>query len=285
MALDPSFLGLAERFMAFVYRETGFPIIVCDHNGVIVRAIDRNRIGDTHAGAQRILAREVEEAAVTPEEAARNPMVKEGYSCPIEIEGRRVATFGITGKLALAKPLARVAAMVLASWLREHQQQESMHRTAETVFSNVDALKAKIAHVTQSFNDLASKMGGAAGLAADKLAVIDKVLGTIHRISQQSHILSLNASVEAARAGEHGNAFSVVADEMKALAAGARTQAAGMQSELDEIKSALGSVSEAVEKSSALFSEHQRIMEEITDLFADLQGTIERLAATCRGMG
>ena len=138
MALDPSFLGLAERFMNFVYRETGFPIIVCDENGVIVRAIDRNRIGDTHAGAERILAREVDEAAVTPEEAAQNPMVKEGYSCPIEIDGRRIATFGITGKLALAKPLARVAAMVLASWLREQRQQASMHRTADAVFSNVE---------------------------------------------------------------------------------------------------------------------------------------------------
>lgn len=285
MALDPSFLGLAERFMNFVYRETGFPIIVCDENGVIVRAIDRNRIGDTHAGAERILAREVDEAAVTPEEAAQNPMVKEGYSCPIEIDGRRIATFGITGKLALAKPLARVAAMVLASWLREQRQQASMHRTAESVFSNVDALKAKISNVTRGFDDWVAKMGDAAGLAADKLAVVDKVLGTIHRISQQSHILSLNASVEAARAGEHGKTFSVVADEMKELAAGAQTQAAGIQSELNEIKSALGSVNEALEKSSALFSEHHRMMEEITDLVGDLQGTMERLEETCGGMG
>lgn len=284
MTLDPSFLGLAERFMAFVYRESGFPIIICDGKGVIVRAIDRSRIGDTHAGAQRILAHEVDEAAVTPEEAARNPMVKEGYSCPIEIDGRRVATFGITGKLALSRPLARVAALVLASWLREHQQQESMHRTAETVFSNVDALKSKIGQVTRRFDDLVVEMGGAAGAAFDKLAVIDKVLGTLHRISQQSHILSLNASVEAARAGEHGRAFSVVADEMKELAAGAKTQAAGMQAELDEIKSALESVNKALEKSSVLFSEHHRMMEEITGLVGDLQGTIENLEATCREM-
>lgn len=60
----------------------------------------------------------------------------------------------------------------------------------------------------------------------------DEILKGISYISEQTHLLSLNASIESARAGADGRAFSVIANEMTKLNASAKV-------ENDKIKSIL----------------------------------------------
>jgi methyl-accepting chemotaxis protein len=74
---------------------------------------------------------------------------------------------------------------------------------------------------------------------------VDAIVAAVNDVSDQAHVLSLNASLEAARAGEHGRGFSVVAGEMRSLADHSKTETARARTLLASFE-ATGADSKAV---------------------------------------
>ncbi|MCO4799808.1 MAG: methyl-accepting chemotaxis protein [Colwelliaceae bacterium] len=88
-----------------------------------------------------------------------------------------------------------------------HQLSESSMKQMENNIEKVDLLFQEL----DSTADIVTKL-------RVESQNITKVLDVIKGIAEQTNLLALNAAIEAARAGESGRGFSVVADEVRALA-------------------------------------------------------------------
>jgi methyl-accepting chemotaxis protein len=73
---------------------------------------------------------------------------------------------------------------------------------------------------------------------AEQAQAIGDIITTVNDISEQTHMLALNASIEASRAGEHGRGFAVVAAEVKALADQSKKATAQVRQILGHIQKA-----------------------------------------------
>lgn len=92
---------------------------------------------------------------------------------------------------------------------------------------------------------------------------ISSIMKTIDEIAFQTNILALNAAVEAARAGEAGMGFSVVADEVRALAQ--RCSVASKQT-ADLVEDSIRNAKLGSEVSRSLSSAFQEISDKSTEL-------------------
>jgi hypothetical protein len=280
MRLSDQIWQTAEKFVRYIYKETGLPTIVCNEQGIITKAHDTKRIGGIHEGSVKILNGEVAEYAVTAEEAANNSLLREGYNCPVVIEGTRVGTIGIAGKLEIAKPVAKIASIALASWIREANQQDILRETSEMVFADIKAFDERVKDISEKLRIMAEEMALASKRATEKTNATGQIVATVQDIAQQTQILSINGSIEAARAGEYGRAFAVVVDEMGRLAQSTSEATSKIQETVSEILNAIEAVHSSIDKSSSLFQDNLKIIQEITPMMESLRASIRELELT-----
>jgi methyl-accepting chemotaxis protein len=121
------------------------------------------------------------------------------------------------------------------------QRNAALARLARGHRERLDLSTTELGRLAEEVRAAAAEAEALAAASAE----IEKFITQTKAIAKQTHMLALNASIEAARAGEEGKGFSVVAEEVRKLAAQA-AQAATSTS--DTVQAVLSRVSTARER-------------------------------------
>ncbi len=171
----------------------------------------------------------------------------------------------------------------------------------ETVNSVIGELVHVYTSIVNSITDINAQMMDVESLSRNSAENTDelrrrfddyvKMSESIRNISEQTRMLSLNASIEAARAGDYGRGFLVVAEEVRKLAEDAREAVAGsndinnvIESDIQKINNLINKlekvvilVTENIQNVLAASEEASASMHQIEDTIGAIVQSAERM--------
>ena len=120
---------------------------------------------------------------------------------------------------------------------------------------------------------------------------ISDIVGTINSISEETELLSLNASIEAARAGEHGRGFAIVAESIGKLAAESTSATTNIEKiieelcndieetvfNVEEVKKAVTAQIQATQKVKKIFHDFRKLAEQTSGSVTGIDELIEEM--------
>lgn len=142
---------------------------------------------------------------------------------------------------------------------------ESISQNGELIANNAYSMMDVVKYSSETYKELIEKMNQSSKLNINLVSKVKKlyekafkiqnIADAVNDISKSTNLLSLNASIEAARAKVSGSGFSVVANEIRKLAAVSSNQAKEIQYIIDEIKSEITDISASMNNEAKIFSE------------------------------
>ena len=160
----------------------------------VTRNVSRRLTGlalDVDAAATEILAGTAQQAAGAAEQAA-----------------------AVQQTVATVDELAQTAEQ---SANRARAVAEAAQRSSDVANDGASAVEEWAEAMTQ-INEQVEIVAATVLSLAERAQDISSIVEAVEDLADQIHLLALNAAIEAARAGEHGRGFSVVANEVRALA-------------------------------------------------------------------
>lgn len=145
----------------------------------------------------------------------------------------------------------------------------------------MDELSARSASTTE----ITQKVVESIRVLEEKSASIVKFVDVINEISEETSLLSLNASIEAARAGDAGRGFAVVAEEIRKLADGSMNAANEIQKVVTEIMGQTKGTVSTAKEAETIVSTQTEIVDKTIAAFTNMNTSVESLVNSLHGVG
>ncbi len=137
----------------------------------------------------------------------------------------------------------------------------------------IQTASGAIADLSRQVNNLGQVLER---LTADS-GEIAKVVDVIRGIAEQTNLLALNAAIEAARAGEQGRGFAVVADEVRTLAQRTQDSTGHIRNIIGKLGDATGQAGESMGQCLQLVDRSVGEMDNVKTALAAINQAVEKI--------
>lgn len=156
---------------------------------------------------------------------------------------------------------------------------DQLYNSSEHILQANNAAKVAMVDIMNNSNKSVEAVADIASQITetnDSIAEIDKAVQLILDISEQTNLLSLNASIEAARAGEAGRGFAVVAEEIRHLSEQSAEGAEMIKNLAQTITEKSGRSAELAEGIRSLIVEEQESVLNTQQKYEELSNSINQ---------
>ncbi|MDB2405391.1 methyl-accepting chemotaxis protein [Arcobacteraceae bacterium] len=137
---------------------------------------------------------------------------------------------------------------------------ESSNNESQNIIILVEELTNTIHNIDSAFDAFTNTINSLTTANHE----ITELVAVNDKISFQTNLLSINAKIEASRAGDAGKGFSIVADEVKKLAASSKHSTQEIGKKIEEISAMTQNAKEQSDQSNELIDNSARIVSDAT---------------------
>jgi len=157
--------------------------------------------------------------------------------------------------------------------INNYELANSMSKEYSNVTKSIRDVMEERNKFQQSMNDISQTIQESvesANIFLEESDKIKNILDEINVISNQTNLLSLNASIEAARAGEDGRGFAVVADQVRVLSEQSQMYALKIQEIINPFADAIKELAQRVGTSADSVEEGMAELNKLVDCFINI---------------
>lgn len=203
---------IAENIVEMLHQVTGQNVNFMGEGGVIIATMQPERVGQVHEGARRIMSREIDELAISMEDAKKLQGTLPGYNGVVIYKGKRMGCIGLSGDPEKMRPLQQLATIIVREEFEKFQTTNRKREVLENVIGEIGEISSAIQEISAGSENVfqqSKEIEDMTNHAENSIESINKVITTVKQIADETTLLGFNAAIEAVHAGQFGKGYSL----------------------------------------------------------------------------